>query len=139
MLEQCRWLNKPRSWQVNGGSLTMTTDKQTDFWGEPHYGCVRDSGHFFGCTVEGAFTAQLRVRADYSEQYDQAGLMVRLDEERWVKAGIELCDGRPCLGSVLALTRSDWATGLIEGDAGDFWIRATVSKGVLRLQASTDG
>ena len=139
MFERCLWLNEPKSWEIAGRSLRMTTDKKTDFWRETHYGFVRDSGHFFGCAVTGEFSAQLRIRARYAEQYDQAGIMVRIDEQRWVKAGIEFCDGRPCLGSVLTLARSDWATGIFDGDAGDFRIRATVAKGVLKLQASADG
>ena len=65
--------------------------------------------------------------------------MVRLDERRWVKAGIELSDGRAMLSSVLTDGRSDWATGPYEGDAGDFWMRVTVASGVLRLQVSADG
>ncbi len=79
------------------------------------------------------------MRADYEALYDQAGIMVRLDERRWVKAGIELSDGRAMLSSVLTDGRSDWATGPYEHDAGDFWMRATVADGVLRLQVSADG
>jgi len=139
MFERCVWLNEPKSWEISGGSLRLTTDQKTDFWRETHYGFTRDSGHFFGAPVTGEFSAQFRVRGRYTELYDQAGIMARIDEERWVKAGIEYCDGRPCLGSVLTLTRSDWATGVFDGDARDFWIRATVSKGVLKLQASADG
>jgi uncharacterized protein len=40
---------------------------------------------------------------------------------------------------VLTDGRSDWATAPYEHDAGDFWVRATVASGVLRLQASADG
>jgi uncharacterized protein len=43
------------------------------------------------------------------------------------------------LSSVLTVGQSDWATGRFGGDAGDFWIRATVEKGTLKLQASADG
>ena len=42
------------------------------------------------------------------------------------------------LGSVLTLGCSDWATGFYQGDASDFWIRATLHNGVLRIQASAD-
>jgi len=65
--------------------------------------------------------------------------MVRVDERRWVKAGIELSDGRAMLSSVLTDGKSDWATGPYEHDAQDLWMRATVVKGVLRLQVSADG
>lgn len=139
MFNACRWLNEPGIWQLSGNHLTVSTDEATDFWRETQYGFTRDSGHFYGQSVEGEFTAQLSVRAHYTEQYDQAGIMIRVDEARWVKAGIEFCDGRASLGSVLTIGSSDWATGIFEGDPGQFWIRATVSKGVLRLQASADG
>ena len=135
-----RWLNEPRQWSVDAaGDLTLVTDQGTDFWRETHYGFTRDSGHFLGFTAPDAFTAQLRIRGHYDKLYDQAGIMVRVDERRWVKAGIELSDGRAMLSSVLTDGRSDWATGPYTGDAADFWMRATVARGVLRLQVSADG
>ncbi|WP_312490044.1 DUF1349 domain-containing protein [Sphingomonas sp.] len=135
-----RWLNAPQSWRVDGaGELSLTTDQGTDFWRETHYGFTRDSGHFLGFPTGDAFTAQLRIRGRYEKLYDQAGIMVRVDERRWVKAGIELSDGQAMLSSVLTDGRSDWATGPYQGDAGDLWMRATVARGVLRLQVSADG
>jgi uncharacterized protein len=40
---------------------------------------------------------------------------------------------------VLTVGRSDWATGVYVGDPADFWMRATVSDGVIRVQVSADG
>ncbi len=135
-----RWLNEPKSWTVEpNGDLSIVTDQGTDFWRETHYGFTRDSGHFLGFTAPDAFTAQVRIRGQYERLYDQAGIMVRVDERHWVKAGIELSDGRAMLSSVLTDGKSDWATGPYEHPAQDFWMRATVAKGVLRLQVSTDG
>ena len=135
-----RWLNPPDRWSAEpGDELVLETDAGTDFWRETHYGFTRDSGHFLGFAAPEAFTAQLRIRAAYGTLYDQAGLMVRLDARRWVKAGIELSDGRAMASSVLTDGRSDWATSPYEHDARDFWIRATVAAGVLRLQVSADG
>jgi uncharacterized protein len=137
---QGTWLNPPGSHRVvEGDVLEVVTDKATDFWRETHYGFTRDSGHFLGMKTGAAFTCQLRIRGQFEKLYDQAGLMIRLDERRWVKAGIELSDGRAMLSSVLTDGRSDWATGPYESDPSDFWIRATVEKGVLRLQVSADG
>lgn len=135
-----RWLNPPREWQREAnGDLTMVTDRATDFWRETHYGFTRDSGHFLGFAVPAAFTAQLRIRGAYEKLYDQAGIMVRIDERRWIKAGIELSDGRAMLSSVLTDGRSDWATSPYAADPRDFWMRVTVAQGVLRLQVSADG
>jgi uncharacterized protein len=139
MFGQCHWLNEPDKWALNPAGLTATTNHATDFWRETHYGFTRNSGHFFGCEASAGFTASLRVRARYESLYDQAGIMVRLDDATWLKAGIELSDGEALLGSVLTVGQSDWATGPFRGDPSDFWIRVTVDHGVLRLQASTDG
>ncbi|MDB5403017.1 MAG: regulation of enolase 1 [Rhodopila sp.] len=139
MFEHCCWLNEPDQWALVPEGLTATTNHATDFWRETHYGFTRNSGHFFGREALEGFTASLRVRARYDSLYDQAGIMVRLDDATWIKAGIELSDGEALLGSVLTIGQSDWATGPFRGDASDFWIRVTVDRGVLRLQASTDG
>lgn len=139
MFERCTWLNEPKEWHLGSDALTAVTDHNTDFWRETHYGFTRDSGHFFHCATAGDFTAQIRVRARYDELYDQAGIMVRLDEAHWVKAGLEMSDGSPLLSSVLTAGSSDWATGAYGQDPGDFWMRATVTAGVLRLQVSADG
>jgi uncharacterized protein len=139
MLEHCRWINEPARWSLGPAGLLVTTDHATDFWRETHYGFIRHSGHLFGYRVTGGFTATVRVQAQYQCLYDQAGLMVLADEQSWVKAGIEWSDGEAMLSSVLTITRSDWATGSFLGNAADFWIRITVDRGVLRIQASADG
>ena len=82
---------------VSSSSLT----KALNFWRETHYGFNRDSGHFLGFPTGEAFTASLRVQGDFQALYDQAGIMVRIDAHHWVKAGIELSDGRAMLASVL--------------------------------------
>jgi uncharacterized protein len=133
------WLNEPEQWTAQGDTLQIVTDKATDFWRETHYGFTRDSGHFLGFPTTEAFTAELRVHGDFQALYDQAGIMVRVDAQRWVKAGIELSDERAMLSSVLTSEQSDWATAPYEHNAGDFRMRATVANGVLRLQTSADG
>jgi uncharacterized protein len=133
------WLNEPQRWSAEADSLQIVTDKATDFWRETHYGFTRDSGHFLGFPAGDAFTAELRVQGGFRELYDQAGIMVRIDAQHWVKAGIEFSDGRAMLASVLTDGRSDWATAPYGHDARDFWVRATVANAVLRLQVSADG
>jgi regulation of enolase protein 1 (concanavalin A-like superfamily) len=68
---------------------------------------------------------QVRIRANYDALYDQAGIMVRLDERNWIKAGIEKSDGQCQLSSVLTVDRSDWATGIYGSDPANCWMRAT--------------
>ncbi|WP_419735702.1 DUF1349 domain-containing protein [Pseudomonas sp. COR18] len=137
---KAHWLNEPKHYLAHpDGSLEVMTSLQTDFWRETHYGFIRDSGHLLAFETEGDFTAQVRVNADFRKLYDQAGLMVRLNEQTWVKAGIEFNDGNPMISSVLTQGQSDWAPAHFTGDPTGFWLRVTVSDGVLRVQYSTDG
>jgi uncharacterized protein len=112
MFDRCVWLNEPRDWHLEAGVLNVSTERETDFWRETHYGFTRNNGHFFNCETNGDFTAELRVQAQYDELYDQAGIMVRIDDAHWVKAGIEMSDGKALLSSVLTVGQSDWATGV---------------------------
>lgn len=111
------WLNEPARWRRSGAELVLTTDPDTDFWRHTHYGFVRDSGHFWGVRMPGEFTAEVSVEGAYRDQYDQAGLMVRMDAERWVKCGIELVDGVQMMSTVVTHAVSDWSTAPFQAGA----------------------
>lgn len=104
-----RWLNEPASWHGEGASLMLVTDRTTDFWRETFYGFTRDSGHAFLEPVSGDFSAILTVSADYQALYDQAGIMLRVDETCWIKAGIEFTDGLMHFSTVVTNGVSDWS------------------------------
>jgi hypothetical protein len=139
VFEQCQWFNEPSTWSLEGDTLEVTTDPKTDFWRNTHYGFTRDSGHCFGARTQGDFTAQVRVRGQFHALYDQAGLMVRVDESTWLKAGVEFTDGILMISSVLTVGQSDWAIGAPIAATDGFWMRVTVTRGVLRVQYSVDG
>lgn len=132
------WLNEPAKWHLGGDNLEITTDKATDFWRSTYYGFIRDSGHFLGCSVDGPFSAEINVQGRYEELYDQAGLMVRIDDQNWVKAGVEFTDNVLMLSTVVTIGESDWSVTTPWGDAKSFYLRLTVSNGALRVQASFD-
>lgn len=133
------WLNEPPQWSVNDDSLHVVTADNSDFWRETWYGFTRHSGHFYYREVSEDFTFQVKVNAEFSALYDQAGIMIAIDEQQWLKSGIEFSDGQPMMGSVLTVGHSDWATGVFPADAGQFWMRITLKNGCLRLQYSADG
>jgi len=134
-----RWMNEPASWSAASGLLQFETAAESDFWNETHYGFTHDSGHLYFKEIEGPFTAQVRVRAELESLYDQAGLMVWIDSMRWVKFGVEMNDGRPYISVVVTDRHSDWSTGAFLGDVRSFWLRLTLSAGVMRAQVSYDG
>lgn len=104
-----QWLNEPAQWSQQGSELVVTADAATDFWRITGYGYVRDNGHLYGEVAAGDFDLSMRVRGSYAEQYDQAGAMVRVDERRWLKTGIEYFDGRMRFSTVVTLGQSSWA------------------------------
>ena len=139
MFTQGSWLNAPEKFTREAAQLRVTTDDKTDFWRKTAYGFIRDNGHFFGTEIDGDFTAQLHVAAQYAALYDQAGLMVRIDAQNWIKCGVEFSDGQLLLSSVLTVEHSDWAVSAAPPMPDGFWLRVTVEKGVIRVQYSTDG
>jgi regulation of enolase protein 1 (concanavalin A-like superfamily) len=134
----CIWTNSPPKSSILDDTLHVTTAHDTDFWRITSYGFIHDNGHFFAKNVNGGFTAQVRVHADFKELYDQAGLMVRIDDETWIKVGAEFSDGQPMFSTVLTNGKSDWSVMPAPVYEDGFWIRITVSDGVVRAQYSVD-
>lgn len=132
------WFNEPARWRRSGPEVTLTTKPGTDFWRRTHYGYVHDNGHFLGTRILGDFVATAEVDGDYTDQYDQAGLMVRLDAERWVKVGAELVDGGIEMSAVFTHGVSDWSMvplGILDGP---LHLRLTRTKDSLGVEFSLD-
>ena len=133
------WLNEPPRWSVDDGKLTLVTAGDTDFWRETYYGFVHDNGHALTLPVDDGFTAEVRVRADFRNKFDQAGMFLELDGERWLKCGVELTDGELFLSVVVTDRRSDWSVSQPFAGLTDFRLRMTVESGAIRIHASKDG
>ena len=110
------WLNEPSSWQRTGDVISVSADPGTDFWRETGYGYIRDSGHVYGELLGGDLDVSVRVRGTFAAQYDQAGIMLRVDARLWLKTGMEFFEGHARLSTVLTLGKSSWmVTDLPEG------------------------
>jgi regulation of enolase protein 1 (concanavalin A-like superfamily) len=109
MFEHFQWVNEPAAWGIDSGRLTLTTDDHTDFWQHTFYGFRRDNGHAFLRPATGDFSASAVVTGRYEHLYDQAGLMLRIDDSHWIKAGIEYTDGLMHFSVVVTRGVSDWS------------------------------
>jgi len=109
MTMDMNWHNPPAQWSEENGITRIKTLGATDFWRHTHYGFVRDSGHFHYRDVSGDFSASVCVRGKYQTKYDQAGIMLRLDACRWIKAGIEVAEDRLNFCVVVTNEWSDWS------------------------------
>nr|BFF24786.1 hypothetical protein GCM10025732_27510 [Glycomyces mayteni] len=104
----------------------MTAAEGSDAWRHTAYGFVHDNEHALLEEWDRERAVEVAFIADYDAQFDQAGLMVRLDAERWIKTGVEYADGALQLGAVVTDGRSDWSTAPVPEWAGlEVTMRAT--------------
>jgi regulation of enolase protein 1 (concanavalin A-like superfamily) len=134
-LQNFTWMNPPLKSSWSGNDLTAVTRGATDFWHQTFYGFERHSGHFLKTRVSGDFTAEVTIAGKYEQLYDQAGLMMRIDETHWVKTGIEFTDGALHLSVVITDGSSDWSLGEWPADIADPRIRLTRHAGAIRVQS----
>lgn len=128
------WLNPPPKAVSTADGMTVTTGNKTDFWAKTFYGFTRHSGHFLHHPVNGDFTTEVTIHGQYKTLYDQAGLMLRLSDETWVKCGIEHTDGAPVFSTVVTHGQSDWSTMPLLFDAEIIRLRLTRHADAIRVQ-----
>ena len=69
--------------------LSVRPQESTDFWKTVSKKYSSDSGHFLYADIKGDFTLKAGIRMNPLHRYDQSGLMVRISETCWIKAGYE--------------------------------------------------
>lgn len=137
------WFCPPAAWciQPDQGMLVIEPDARTDFWQRTHYGFRADNGHFLFARVGGDFVMTSRVRFQPVHQYDQAGLMVRLSADCWLKTSVEYEPHGPCrLGAVVTNGGfSDWSTQDWPADAREIRLRIRRESSDYIVEASAAG
>lgn len=133
-----QWLNEPPNWQQDNRALTVRAAGGTDFWRKTHDSGIRDNGHLYFDRVESDFSATVEIGGEYRDQYDQAGLMVRLDEANWLKCGVELKDGIQYASVVVTRDWSDWSVVKLDRPAS-IWLRVQRRQSTLEVYFSLDG
>jgi regulation of enolase protein 1 (concanavalin A-like superfamily) len=139
LFSRMSWMNEPASYKRLGATILVQSRSKTDFWRKTFYGYITDNGHFFYLETAGDFTFQARVNGQYAALYDQAGLMVRLDAENWMKCGTEFFDGRRHASVVFTRDFSDWSTMPDLSDTAEIWWRAVRKKDSIETLCSLDG
>jgi regulation of enolase protein 1 (concanavalin A-like superfamily) len=129
-----QWFHEP----ADDGSFEMQDDDTTmilvppsrkDYWRRTYYQplLIKDDGPFFAkmleypmrdkgesTTYEQAlyyYTVETTFDLVATAQFDQAGIMIRVDQSHWIKTGIEVVDRKPRLSCVVTNNDySDWST-----------------------------
>lgn len=103
------------TFEAHGAALNVTPTPHLDYWSRTFYEplLVKHDAQTLltpvAADVEATLTTAFTLKP--RAQFDQAGIMVVVDETTWVKAGIEFTDGLPRLSCVVTNDGySDWST-----------------------------
>ncbi|OLP44383.1 DUF1349 domain-containing protein [Rhizobium oryziradicis] len=137
-IKTMQWLNPPEkaTWTARG--VIVETKDASDFWQKTYYGFTPDSGHFLSTPRNGDFTVEVSFSGQYETLYDQAGLMLRVDETHWVKCGVEYTDGHMHFSTVVTNDHSDWSVVMLKGEPKVVSARITRLGDALFIQYSID-
>jgi regulation of enolase protein 1 (concanavalin A-like superfamily) len=101
-------------------ALTIRPCAKTDMWMRTFYTptLIKCNAPVLGVHLPtiGWTTTETRFTVTPCHQFDQGGLCAYIDDDRWLKAGIEVVDGQPRV-SVVVTNRgfSDWSTRSFPG------------------------
>ena len=123
-LEKMQWFNEPESWEIKDETLLMDVTPQSDYWRISHYGFTVDDAPFLYTLRGGEFEVKVKVSGEYKTRFDQAGLMIRIDHENYLKTGIEYVDGKYNLSAVVTHHTSDWSVVQLDKPVPFVWIKA---------------
>ncbi|MCT4236892.1 DUF1349 domain-containing protein [Elizabethkingia anophelis] len=137
-LEKLQWFNEPEKWEIKNNSLQMFVTPQSDYWRISHYGFTVDDAPFCYGVYGGEFEVKVKITGDYKERFDQAGLMLRVDKENYIKTGIEFLDGKYNISSVVTHKTSDWSMISLDKSLPYIWIKAVRRLDAVEIYYSFD-
>lgn len=133
------WTTEPARVELAKGRMRVTAIDKSDAWRITSYGFIHDTEHALLAPFENATAMEVSFHLDFSAQFDQAGIFVRVDDTTWIKAGIEWSDGEESLGAVVTRGMSDWSLSPVPGwDGRHVTIRASRTGNALTVRARVD-
>ncbi|KQS09944.1 hypothetical protein ASG04_04970 [Curtobacterium sp. Leaf183] len=133
------WTNAPARTEVTDDGMHVTAVEESDAWRITSYGFVHDTEHALLTPFEQDTAMEVAFHLDFSAQFDQAGIFVKVDETTWTKAGVERSDGADSLGAVVTRDVSDWSLAPVPGWHGRLvTVRASRSGDALTIRARVD-
>lgn len=98
----------PEPAEATRDGLRWTCGARTDLWRITDGVETKHDGQGLLLAQEGDFTFEATFEAPLEARFDQVGVLVEADEQRWLKCGVEL-DDRPWLSAVHTHGASDWS------------------------------
>ena len=132
----------PSRYELNDDVLKMVSRSHTDLWQNTYYGFCHETASMLLLKLkEKFFSFSFKVKFDYKNKYDQAGLVLHLGEGNWLKAAIEYGDlNASYLGSVVTNNGfSDWAFQGIPTSKKEIYYRLSRRENDFLIEFSFDG
>lgn len=139
LVEAATWTTEPSSVQNTGSALVVGVREGSDAWRTTSYGFIHDSAHALLAPLNSHDAMEVTFTLDYDQQFDQAGLMLRVDSEQWIKTGVEISDGAPQVGAVVTRGFSDWSVAPVPTWVGrQVTVRASRAGDAVTVRARVD-
>jgi regulation of enolase protein 1 (concanavalin A-like superfamily) len=122
LLENGRWTTEPVRSDLDGDVLRVEAREGSDAWRTTSYGFVHDTEHALLESFGAEEAVEVSFVLDFTAQFDQAGVFLRVSATEWIKAGVELSDGVPQVGAVVTHGHSDWSVAPVPE-----WVRRVVT------------
>ena len=134
------WSREPVSINEDGTTLIVEAAVESDWWRTTSYGFIHDDGHALVKEFPNESAVEVSFILNYTEQFDQAGIFITSDNENWIKAGVEFCDGFPQVGAVVTQKKSDWSVAPVaEWMNKEVTIRVSRSGDAVTVRAGING
>jgi regulation of enolase protein 1 (concanavalin A-like superfamily) len=131
-----RWTTAPTAVVESADGLLVTATEGSDAWRVTSYGFVHDTEHALVAPLGQGRAVEVEFSADFSGEFDQAGVFVRAADDVWIKAGVEFADGALGVGAVVTNGVSDWSIGPVPEWAGrPITVRASRSGDAVTIRA----
>ena len=142
-LNTLQWTHEPKSNEIKGDTIFITTAPKTDLWQRTYYHFQNDNAPVLQMKTREKFFSYV-VKTDFTgshHRFDQCGIVMYLDSENWLKASVEYeNDEFQHLGSVVTNNGySDWATTAIPADVKTMRYRFSRREDDYCIECSTDG
>jgi regulation of enolase protein 1 (concanavalin A-like superfamily) len=133
------WTTTPAHVDIAADGMRVTALEESDAWRITSYGFIHDTEHALLVPFEQDTAMEVSFHLDFSAQFDQAGIFVKIDDTTWIKTGIERSDGEDSVGAVVTRDVSDWSLSPVPGWHGrQITMRVSRSGDALTIRARAD-
>lgn len=103
------WQHPPAHWKIdNGNTLSITADKQTDWYNSAMYEAPRDNSARLLFKPTDDFALSAKVDVDFKSQWDSGVLVLYVNDSVWAKLCFEMTiEKHPSIVSVVTRGLSD--------------------------------